>query len=83
MMQAVETNLTSEFLNFELPVTLGEQRRVPFMREMMRPLSKMEITEPEGTIAPHPKSRAVIVGFPEMEEDDDDLSSCSDDEFSP
>ena len=44
MMQAVETNLTSEFLNFELPVTLGEQRRVPFMREMMRPLSKMEIT---------------------------------------
>ena len=82
MMQAVETNLTSEFLNFELPVTLGEQRRVPFMREMMRPLSKMDITEPEGTIAPHPKSRAVIVGFPEMEEDDD-LSSCSDDEFSP
>ena len=82
MMQTVETNLTSEFINFELPVTLGEQRRVPFMREMMRPLSKMEITEPEGTIAPHPKSRAVIVGFPEMEEDDD-LSSCSDDEFSP
>ena len=82
MMQTVETNLTSEFLNFELPVTLGEQRRVPFMREMMRPLSKMEITEPEGTIAPHPKSRAVIVGFPEMEEDDA-LSSCSDDEYSP
>ena len=81
MMQTVETILTSEFLNFELPVSLGEQRRVPFMREMMRPLSKMEITEPEGTIAPHPKSRAVIVGFPEMEEDDD-LSSCSDDEFS-
>ena len=81
MMQTVETNLTSEFLNFELPVNLGEQRRVPFMREMMRPLSKMDINEPEETIAPHPKSRAVIVGFPEME-DDDDLSSCSDDEFS-
>ena len=82
MMQTVETNLTSEFLNFELPVSLGEQRRVPFMREMMRPLSKMDINEPEGTIAPHPKSRAIIVGFPEME-DDDDLYSCSDDEFSP
>jgi hypothetical protein len=81
-MHTVETNLTSEFLNFELPITLGEQRRVPFMREMMKPLSMMDTTEPEGTIAPHPKSRAVIVGFPEMEEDDD-LSCCSDDEYCP
>ena len=79
MMNTVAKNLTTDFLSFELPLTLGEQKRAPFMREMMRPLNKMDYAEPEGTIAPHPKSRAGIFGFPVMEQNDD-LSSCSDDE---
>ena len=55
-----------ECLDFELPLQLGEQKRMPFMREIMRPLNKMLNDEFQGTTAPHPRTRAVMADFSDL-----------------
>ena len=56
------TNTDKERLDFVLPLSLGDQKRMPFIREIIT----MKCDEFQGTSAPHPNTRAVMVAFPDF-----------------
>ena len=70
MMQARKDGTQAEYLDFSLPSILGDQRRMPFIKEFRRPLTDLEGTDPSGVIAPHPMTRAAFGGFPAMNRDE-------------
>ena len=60
MVNNTSSNMGS--LDFVLPLSLGDQKRMPFIREIIT----MKCDDFQGTSAPHPITRAVMVAFPDF-----------------
>ena len=76
MMQARKDGTQAEYLDFSLPSILGDQRRMPFIKEFRRPVTDLDGTDPTGVKAPHPMTRAAFSGFPTMTRDESE-DGCS------